>query len=63
MPVKKPIKKQGRNKTSKTKPQNGDISSFESPWFWINLAAIDFCKFFGVESATHEEEPINTENN
>jgi hypothetical protein len=46
MPVKKPVKGQSRKKTSKAEPQNGRAPSFESPCFWLSMAAIDFSKIF-----------------
>jgi hypothetical protein len=45
MSVKKLTKGQRRNKTVKAKFSNGATSPFESPWFWLYLATIDFGKF------------------
>jgi hypothetical protein len=38
----------GMPKERLPKAQN---NPFDAPWFWLNLAAIDFCGFFGLGAA------------
>jgi hypothetical protein len=43
------------------RPPKAKNNPFDSPWFWLSLATIDFCKAFGIGAGNTEEQTPNKE--
>ncbi|GMO69727.1 MAG: hypothetical protein Ta2A_18000 [Treponemataceae bacterium] len=53
----------GKKGIPKDSPQKRQDNPFDDPWFWLNIAMMDFCGFFGIGADTQRDSRPNKECN